>query len=565
MPVLPAVEDALRLIKQRHHEWREFNRHWRFLADSYEGGSRYKMADYSIPCDVPASMLPAIVGQGHSGQSVGGYDTLTGLPNMVAFGRMSDRNLTPHLSETDPNNNDIYALRVARTPVPKKLEKVVRRHLSRIYAREVQRDGPTQLQDWWADVDGCGTPIDKWMRKTVAPLLVVLGHIDLCFDHPMAEDGSPIETRADLKAAGLDKCIASYILPENMLWWRLDRSKRYAECLVLERCGYEVKFRHWTDKDSTLYTHQAKPLETVKHPFGRVPIVRVFDDRKARCDNTGQPRYEAVADYQKAIYNGLSEQILADVEQSGPKLQGPEDFMQGEDIVTVGPNNILPMKKDSNGTGYTGWNYVDVPQGSAAERRQHLVDYGDEIDQSAALTKPAGTSGSGTVAQSGISKSFDDQQGNDYLAEVASTLEDCERMAAEFALLVLGDGTLPDDLSETLSILYPREFDLSTSDDLASGATNLQAVVGGSGVLPEAGKEYGKKMLRLDHPGLPEERRLELEKEIEDECDRQAGVRDQMAEANAKMMDSEADPELQNGLDPDPYNAAMTPQSQASN
>lgn len=567
MPALP-TEDAVKLIARRHREWTEFQRHWRFLADSVEGGNRYKMADYTQRCDVPQTFVPAIGGNSLVSQNIAnGFDVLTSTPNTVAFGRITDRNLVPHMSETDPDGQDIYALRLARTPVPKKLEMVVRRHLGRIYAREVQRKGPQVLMDWWEDVDGTGTPIDKWMRKTVAPMLCVLGQIDLCFDHPYLPAGT-IDNRADAKAAGLDKCVASYILPENVLWWRLDHRKRYEQVLVLERHGDEIYFRHWTSIDSVLYTDKGEVAtmdgvpQVHPHSFGCVPIIRVFDDRKPRCDNVGQSRYEVVADYQKCIYNAVSEQILADVQQADPVLQGPEDYCQAEDTVTVGVNNVLPMKKRSDGNGYDGWSYVEVPQGQAAERRLHIGDYGDEIDRNAALTKPAGANGTSgnTVAQSGISKSFDDQQGNDYLAEVAATLEDAEILACEYVLLVLGDGNVKPADTKAVNVTYPREFDLVSGDDLASNLTDMQGLAAGAGIMPETSKEYMKRKLRVDMPGLDEKRREELEKEIEDLCDQRSDQWDQMSENPDITDDTTIGDDQRN----QPQNT-LTAQSQASN
>lgn len=564
MPAL-STEDAIKLIARRHREWTEFQRHWRFLADSMEGGHRYKMADYTQRCDVPQTFVPAIGGNSLVSQNIAnGFDVLTSIPNTVAFGRITDRNLVPHLSETDPSGQDIYALRLARTPIPKKLEMVVRRHLARIYAREVRRDGPQSLMDWWEDVDGTGTPIDKWMRKTVAPMLCVLGQLDICFDHPCIPEAT-IDNRADAKAAGLDRCVASYILPENVLWWRLDHRRRYQEVLILERHGDEIYFRHWTAEGSVLYDDKGevaamdgKP-QINPHSFGCVPIFRVFDDRKPRCDNVGQSRYEVVADYQKCIYNALSEQILSDVQQADPLLQGPEDFLQGENSIKVGPDGVLPMKKRSNGDGYDGWSCVEFPPGQAAERAKHIEVYGDEINQNVALSKPAGASGAGPVAQSGVSKSFDDQTLNDYLAEVAATLEDAEAMAVEYVLIVLGDGSVKPADADSITITYPREFDLVSGDDLASNLTDMQGLAAGAGTMPETSKEYMKRKLRVDMPGLDDETRTVLEKEIESICDQRSDHWDQQSE-NPDITDNTLIGDDQRNQ---PQNT-LTAQSQAS-
>jgi hypothetical protein len=163
------------------------------------------------------------------------------------------------------------------------------------------------------------------MSETVAPLLLVLGQVDVCMDHPVRPDGEPVETRADARRMGLDRCVASHILPENMLWWRLDASgQRYAECLVLEHHetdeGPERRYRYWTAEGSTLFDPDGAALSTHAHPFGVVPIVRLFDRRKARCRNVGQSRYESVAERQREYYNRDSELILSDTTQAHPLL-----------------------------------------------------------------------------------------------------------------------------------------------------------------------------------------------------------------------------------------------------
>ena len=189
---------------------------------------------------------------------------------------MSALGQDPAVSASD----DDYELRRARTPVPTFVAESVETHLSRIYAREVKRVGPPRLMGWWADVDGCGTTVDQWMSETVAPLLLVLGQLDLYMDHPPAPDGEPIETKADLQRLGLDRCVASYILPENMLWWRLDPSgQRYLECLVLE---HHEERRRADDPLPVLDRRRVDPLRRRRRgPLGRSRT------RSASCRSSG--------------------------------------------------------------------------------------------------------------------------------------------------------------------------------------------------------------------------------------------------------------------------------------
>ncbi len=382
----------------------------------------------------------------------------------------------------------------------------VETHLARIYAREVRRDGPPELVRWWADVDGCGTTIDQWMTETVAPLLLVLGQLDLYMDHPPAPDGERIETRADVERLGLERCIASYILPENMLWWRLDATgQRYVECLVQEfqetDAGVVPRYRHWTRADSTLYDRDGEVLAVTPHPFGAVPIVRVFDRRKPRCRNIGQSRYESIAERQREYYNRDSELILSDTTQAHPLLQGPEDFVQSDGTIPIGPSWLLPKKKNTQGghATYEGFDVVDFPKDGAESIRKNKADIRDDVDRDSALVKPAGRAG---VAQSGLSKLVDLADGNNRLAKIAKILARTERVAADLALLVLGDGGPADSPTVAIEIVYPADFDLFTAGDVASAAAEFQALAAKAGALPLTEGLLLGRLIRLCLPGM---------------------------------------------------------------
>ena len=347
---------------------------------------------------------------------------------------MAPFGLDPGAIGADPARlatDDDYELRRARTPVPTFVAEAIETHLSRIFAREVKRDGPERLRAWWADVDGCGTSIDHWMAETVAPLLLTLGQLDLCMDHPPTPDGEAIATRADVERLGLDRCLASVILPENMLWWRLDAShQRYVECLVREPAdaedGLGDRYRHWTETGSTLYDADGQVLAVTPHPFGRVPIVRVFDRRKPRCYNVGQSRYEGIAERQREYYNRDSELILSDTTQAHPLLQGPEDYVQADGTIPIGPSWLLPKKKNvqGNSASYEGFDVVDFPKEGAESIRRNKADLRDDVDRDSALVRPTGRDG---VAQSGLAKMLDHADGNNRLAKIAKVLAHVER------------------------------------------------------------------------------------------------------------------------------------------
>lgn len=475
------------IIRQRHPEWREHQLRWSWLLDSFEGGERYRQAIY-------------------------GFDS-RGLPirNLVRHKReypdpRDPQAISAGLDMATFATDDDYELRRARTPVPTFVAESVNTHLSRIYSREVKRVGPEALTAWWADVDGQGTPIDQWMSEVVAPLLLVLGQLDLLMDHPEAPDGQPIETHADVERHGLDRCRASFILPMDMLWWRLDASgHRYEECLVREwvesETGPVPRFRHWTCQGWTLHDADGRVLNSAEHPYGRVPIVRVFDGRKFRCRNVGQSRYEGVAERQREYYNRDSELILSDTTQAHPLLQGPEDYMQADGTIPIGPSWLLPKKKNAMGgtVSYEGFDIVDFPKEGAESLRRNKADLREDVDRDSALVRPTSRDG---LAQSGLAKAIDHADGNNRLARIARLLARAEQQAADLALVILTDGDSTSGDRQATSIVYPTEFDLFTAGEVAGVVADFQTITARAGALPLAESQMLGRLLRLCLPGM---------------------------------------------------------------
>ena len=128
-----------------------------------------------------------------------------------------------------------------------------------------------------------------------------------------------------------------------------------------------------------------------------MPIVRVFDRRKPRCRNIGQSRYEGIAERQREYYNRDSELILSDTTQAHPLLQGPEDYVQPDGSVPIGPGWLLPKKKNTQGGSatYEGFDIVEFPKDGAESIRRNKADLRDDVDRDASLvrTRPAAAAG----------------------------------------------------------------------------------------------------------------------------------------------------------------------------
>jgi hypothetical protein len=502
-----------RTIDRPHPEWLLHQLRWRWLLDSWEGGEAYRMAVYGF--DIHGMPVRNLIR--HKREYPSSFDA-TYSPQT---GRPAGSD------QANQATDDDYELRRARTPVPTFVSEAVEAHLARIYSREVHREGSELLMAWWKNVDGRGTTIDQWMSATIAPLLLVLGQLDIIVDHPPLPEGEVVQTRADEVRLGLNTCVASYILPENLVWWTLDRLGSYRECLIREiQDDGSLHWRYWNSRLWVLFDQSgvvsAGPVE---HDYGRVPIVRVFDRRRPRFRNIGLPRYEVIAELQREYYNRDSELILSDTTQAHPLLQGPEDYVQPDGTVPIGPNWLLPKKKNSSGssTSYEGFDVVQFPKDGAESIRLNKADLRDCADRAALLLKPAGAGGTSgvTVAQSGVSKRLDQAAGNDLLSKIAAMLGRAEKQVAELAVLVLEDGKRQVDRS-AVRVHYPTQFDLFTAEELARTIVQFQGILAAAGNAPEREGELLRKLIRLMLPGLEDEEYAEFDAEIEGYLDARA-------------------------------------------
>ena len=392
-------------------------------------------------------------------------------------------------------------------------------------------------------------------------LLLVLGCLDVCLDHPVVPPGEKVNTRADELRLGLDRCVASYILPQNMVWWELDAAGRYTECLVREyvdpskrvdhnskgevidvdepgkvgeawRKSY-VRYRHWKSDESVLYNSTGdEVLDRVPHSFGRVPIVRLIDMKKHRTPTVGKSRYEAIAELQREYYNRDSELILSDTLQAHPLLSGPEDYCKSDNTLSIGPGYVLPKKKNNESGTYEGWEYTSPPKDPAASLRTNKQDLIDLKDRRACLIKPAGApSGGGgggggwTVAQSGISKQLDAAAGHKLLASIAKSLARAERFIAEYALLVLRGQRIKPPERKTIDVVYPARFELFSASELIDGLTRMQQSFVNAGKAPVVESMGYKSIVRQLLLGLSDEEYTALDADIDQMLEAAAGAK----------------------------------------
>jgi hypothetical protein len=545
---MPSITDkgkAKEFIGRRHPEYIStvFTVEW--ILDTLESGDRYRDASYGI--DRRGKPVHNLFRQRREYPDLGGTPTdEMGVP--LPFHLSSDEQ-RDHVAAVEFD----YELRRQRTPVPNMLATFIRKQLSKIYKRPIAVEAEESLLAWSENIDGRETTLEEWMRNVVGPLLCALGMIDVGFDHPERPEGEPILFDDDLSDSR-KRCIVYYILPTNVLWWKRDYTGQYyIELLVREfhedESGKTVeRFRHWTVADWTLYDSDGEVVDSSDHSYGMVPVVRLFDIRNLRCDHIAISRMWGIVDKTRVLYNEESEMIANNTMHNTPLLQGPgPEPGEGREDVPIGRYYLLHKQRDQDGT-YVGYEYVSPPTETSAFMRLRLFDLREQMEQEAGLTRSLGSvgteRGAGPVAQSGVSKAYDQVEGSDYLASIAKMLEEAHYAIMYFALIVLRDGwaRVKQADIDSITVVYPKEFNLLTFDQFSLIVTTMQTyIIGGLGYIPSDEKETLRQFVRMKHPDLGVRKLKRIDREID------RLVTDAVESRKKKALAPPAPPQLQIG------------------
>jgi hypothetical protein len=546
---------AARFVKRRHADFAAIEMVCSWILDTLEGGEQYKRATYRAAWQYGTvqNMIR------HRREWPIADD---GTPDAYAaefWGTGAALNpAARQLAEYNRAAEQNFQIRLQRTPTPTKLRQIIDKHLSHIYKNPPRREtkGASRMavvEAWWEDVDGRGTDINKWMRESVAPLLIALGMLDIYCDHPayqpgdlipdptgdaadVAADPAPlIVSEADVIANNLHRCHAQFILPQNVLWYRLDYTGRhYIEVLIRE---YAVKpgakgepdklvavFRYWTKYGWTLYDGDGRVLGEGVHSFGRVPIERVFDRRHPRLEHAGDARFFGVVEKSREYFNEESELIYAMDLQCFAFLEAPPiEFNEAGDAIPIGPGMVLYRVPPPGQQGPSeGYGYVAPPTAPLEFLMQRLESLDAAMDAEAGLSRPASARAVGgkTYPASGIAKAFDQEEGNQIMAGVAMSLQECEEVAAGLAAGVVLDQVPTDAELAALKIVYTTEFNLLRYDEMSIMSEAYIAFRDQAGKVPPVEKRVLRWMADYMIRGIDDTERQAIGKAIDDYVDR---------------------------------------------
>ena len=198
-------------------------------------------------------------------------------------------------------------------------------------------------------------------------------------------------------------------------------------------------------------------------------------------------------------------------------MQGPEDFIQPDGSIPIGPGWLLPKKKNNTGNTvtYEGFEVVSFNKDGAESIRRNKADIRDDVDRDSALVRSVERNGQ---VQSGVAKAIDLHDGNNRLAKLAKALARAELQIAKLVLTILHDGDFQKVAKDVrnIRIEYPSEFDLLTTGELADATRGFQRILSESGRLPLTEGLLLRRLLRLCMPGLADDLYVKCDQEIQE-------------------------------------------------
>jgi hypothetical protein len=411
--------------------------------------------------------------------------------------------LFTHARETVEDRN--YRLR--RAVYYNYCRSIVDVYVSHLFKKEIIREShDAGYHEFLQDIDLRGSSVDSFMAGFVAPMALVFGTVYVLVDVPVVEEelgSSYDETRRGIRP------YANMVLPMDLVDWELDRFGQFNWVKIREAVPQRIsplgarekpryQYRIWTRHAWYLVNEDREFLnphgaEGEPHPVGRVPLAVVRNERSFARELVGVSAIADIAPCCRKIYNlaSLLDEFL--YKQCFSFLAWPGDINTEE----LGASNIATYDPATKALPA----YISPPTDPAAFIESQVDKNIEEIYRLARIryegTHPR-------VAQSGFAKAIDFHDTDNALARKARNFEQAER---DIAGLYFRWCRRRNDAQ----IVYPREFSVKAINDEIEETVRVISL----GLSPTLNTCLASRLAKRLLPNLPEEKRREIEKEIE--------------------------------------------------
>lgn len=379
-------------------------------------------------------------------------------------------------------------------------------HLYRQPIKRTSGSNQQRLDDFLSDVDLCGNSINAFMKEQSVQSAQIYGYSFVLVDKkPVLEDE---RTLADERRNGADVPYFSYIDPQAMINWALDRQgksiwMRYVE-LVEEMPEWDSaprkikRYWTWTRQEWIIHEivtdHNGKDSEVKEvsretHRLGVVPIVTVYNRKAKDRRLVGLSPLRDIAPINRTIYNisSLIDEFL--YRQCFNVLTMPKSGIQSDtEDIKLGTSNVLE---------YDWTEGMPAPQylSPSVDPAQYKMEWIDRlIAQIFRLAKVRPLDQSSMQAISGESKRWDFHQENQSLNDKADNAQQAE--IEMFRIWQMWQAQEPD-----IEIDYPEDFDIRGINEEIAEALELQTLPLGA----RFKSEYLKKLVRRIDSKLPDD------------------------------------------------------------
>jgi len=373
-----------------------------------------------------------------------------------------------------------YVNRVAMSPYTPLARMIVDE-----YVKYVTKDGPVRTKaekfdDLINNADREGRSMDRFVRDALS-LSMVMGEIAILVDQPTAEE--EVVSQADAKAKDL-RAYASIILPQNIVDWSLNSKGKY-EWLIIETTNLvssidddeaqTIKTRtYWDNEVWQRYQEddsndaQAKGeaewklVASGKHPCKETPVMRIVTNDIDQNALTPESWFFDLADLNRAYYNIDSLDFANLFYATFGILILPSEGGDDNEATVLSHAHALTENVDTN--GITRYVQTTGAEGESFDRKLEALII--RLYMTAGLQYQTGKA----VPQSGISKAWDFQRVNQFLAGLAKIAGSIEEGMSTIAACwdVLGN--------EGYEAAYPKNFSATELAETIEAVLGIQTI-----------------------------------------------------------------------------------------